>query len=198
MDHYESFDGRGFLFVDSFTVFRGSNGIQVVFRSSLHFGTPENRHYFFIFHFIKTSCRRMIQRNPQSFVVKLDQNVLEFSCSRRGRPQNAILVHKSNSLRFHRGTAKFIALIGKTSRRFEKLGPELLHKCSMDHYAKSYGGGFSIFFFIFDLGGSDWRAFPQKSLGPPKNGLKSQKGKKKTSIGFFVMVHRTSVQNFRI
>ena len=70
------------------------------------------------------------------------------------------------------------SVIGKTSRRFEELGPEILHRCSMGHYAKSYGGGFLTLFFIFDLGGSEWRAFPPKSLGPPKNGEKSQKIKK--------------------
>ena len=140
-----------FLLLDSFTVFRGSNGIQVVFRSSLHFGTSENRYYnVFFFHFFKTSCRRIIQgRTPQSFVVKLDQMVLEFSCSRRGRPQNAILVLKSSSLRFHRGTAKFIALIGKTSRRFNELDPENLHRYSMSHYEKTYGRGFFYFFIFF-------------------------------------------------
>ena len=42
-----------FLLLDSFTVFRGSNGIQVVFRSSLQFGTPENRYYNDFFHFFK-------------------------------------------------------------------------------------------------------------------------------------------------
>ena len=123
-----------FLLLDYFTVFRGSNGIQVVFRSSLHFGTPENRHHNAFFHFFKTICRHIIQeRNPQSFVVKLVQMVLEFSCSRRGRPQNAILVLKSSNLRFHRGTAKFIALIGKTSRCFNELDPENLHRCSILH-----------------------------------------------------------------
>ena len=170
--------GEVFLLLDPFTVFRGSNGIQVVFRSSLHLEPQKTGTTMFIFIFFKTSCRRIIQgRTPQSFVVKLDQIVLEFSCSRRGRPQNAILVLKSSSLRFHRGTAKFIALIGKTSRRFKELDPEILHRCSMGHYAKSYGGGFLIFFFIFDFGGSEWRAFPKKSLGPPKNGEKSQKVK---------------------
>ena len=118
-----------FLLLDSFTVFRGSNGIQVVFRSSLHFWTPETGTTMFFFIYIfKTICRHTIQgRNPQSFVVKLDQMVLEFSCSCRGRPQNAILVLKSSNLRVHRGTAKFIALIGKTSRRFNELDPCLLY-----------------------------------------------------------------------
>ena len=142
----------------SFTVFRGSNGIQVVFRSSLHFGTPENRHYNAFFIFSQTSCRCITQQTaPQNFVVKRVQLMLELSSSRRRRPKTAIFILKSSNLRVHRGTAKFIALIGKISRCFKELGAELLHRCSMGHYAKSYGGLFSIFQFIFDLEGSEFR-----------------------------------------
>ena len=108
-------------------------------------------------------------------MVKLDQLVLEFSCSRQRRPQNAIFILKSSSLRFHRGTAKFIAQTRNPSRRFEELDPETLHICSMGHYAKSDDWGGSIFFFIFDLEGSKLRAFVQKKLEPPKNGEKSRK-----------------------
>ena len=125
--------------------FGGPAGSKSYFEVVSILGPQKTGSTIFFFNFIKTSCRRIIQgRTPQSFVVKLDQMVLEFSCLRRGRPQNAILVLKSSSLRFHRGTAKFIALIGKTSRRFKELDPETLHKCSMDHYESFDGRGFSI------------------------------------------------------
>ena len=46
---------------------------------------------FFIFS--QTSYRRTMQRRTtQTFVVNIDQLVLEFSCSRQRMPQNAILV----------------------------------------------------------------------------------------------------------
>ena len=65
-------------------------------------------------------------------------------------------------------------LIGKTSRRFNELDPENLHRCSMGHYEKSEGGGFFIFCFIFDLEGSEYMALSPKDLGPPKNGKKKK------------------------
>ena len=63
MGHYESFGGRGFLLLDSFTVLRGSNGIQVVLRSSLHSGTPENRHYDVFFFFQAEDGIRDVERS---------------------------------------------------------------------------------------------------------------------------------------
>ena len=131
--------------------FGGPTGSKSYFEVVSILGPQKTGTTMFFFHFFKTSCRHIIQgRTPQSFVVKLDQMVLEFSCSRRGRPQNAILVLKSSSLRFHRGTAKFIALIGKTSRRFNELDPEILHRYSMGHYKKTYGRGF-LFCFLFSI-----------------------------------------------
>ena len=38
-------------------------------------------------------------------------------------------------------------LIGKSSRRFNELDPENLHRYSMSHYEKTDGRGFFIFFF---------------------------------------------------
>ena len=128
--------------------FGGPTGSKSYFEVVSILGPQKTGTTIFFFHFFKASYRHIIQgRTPQSFVVKLDQMVLEFSCLRRGRPQNAILVLNSSSLRFHRGTAKFIALIGKTSRRFKELDPENLHRCSMGHYATSYG----VFFLLFDF-----------------------------------------------
>ena len=190
-----------FLLLDSFTVCRGSNGIQVIFRSSLHFGTPKKRHYnAFILNFFKMSCRRIIQRTaPQNFVVKLVQLMFELlSSSRRRRPKNAIFLLRSSNLRVHRGTAKFIALIGKTSRRFNELDPENLHRYSMGHYENSYGGGFflkNVFSRFFggpsSFGGNAIYSDPSKSKI-------NKKGIKTSSIRFFVMTHRILVQFFRV
>ena len=99
MSHYTSFDGRWVFFLEYSTVFRGSNGIQAVFRSSLHSGTPENRHYNDLFFmFSQTSCRCIIQRKTlQTFVTTrlLTDALSSFSCHRR--PKNAIFVLKSSS-----------------------------------------------------------------------------------------------------
>ena len=186
MGHYKSFSGRGFFIAWLFYRFSGVQRDPSRFTKyrSVHFGTPENRHYDDFLHLSRKSCRHIIQgRTPRSFAVKLNQLVLEFSCSRQTRPQNAIFILKSSSLRFHRGTAKFIALIGKTSRRFNELDPEILHRYSMGHNKKTYGGGFLIFF-IFDLEGSEYTAFSQKDLGPRKNGEKGQKIKKPSPFVF--------------
>ena len=43
----------------------------------------------------------------------------------------------------------------------------------MGHYKKTYGRGF-LFFFIFDLEGSEYTAFSQNGLGPRKNGEKKK------------------------
>ena len=132
--------------LDSFTVFRGSNGTEIFLRSSLHRGTPETGTTMPFFIFSKTGCRGIIQgKTPPNFVVKLDQQVLEFSCSRQTRSENAIFVLESSSLRFHRGKARFIAQTRNPSRRFEEVDPEFLHRCSMGHDAKSFGGGFRFF-----------------------------------------------------
>ena len=84
-----------FSFLEYFTAFRGSNGIQVVPRRSLYFGTQGNQHYDASFHFFKYGLSRHNPgRAPQIFVVNLDQLVLEFSCSRQRRPENAISILK--------------------------------------------------------------------------------------------------------
>ncbi|CAM9748130.1 unnamed protein product, partial [Sphacelaria rigidula] len=80
-------------------------------------GTAENRYHGMIFTFSRTSCRRLSQgKTPENCVAKLDQLIPIFTCSRKGRPKNAVFILKSSSLRFHRGRAKFIALERKTSR----------------------------------------------------------------------------------
>ena len=158
--------------------FSGSNVIQVVLRSSLHFGTPETCTAIIFFIFSISSCRRIIERRtPQNLVAKLDQLVLELSCSRQRRPQNAILILESSRLRFHRGTARFIAPTRNPSRRLKEFEPEILHRCSMGHYSKSYRVFFH-FILVFDLEGPELRALVPKKLGPPKNGDKVNEKKK--------------------
>ena len=123
----------------------------------------------FSFILSKTSCRRIIQgRAPRSFVVKLDQLVLEFSCSRQRRPKNVIFILKSSSLRFHRGAAKFTAQTRRNSRRFEEF------------FAQMTNG---------------WR-YSWKT-GTPEKRWKKPKSKKTLFIESCVMTYRTSVQNFR-
>ena len=155
--------------------FGGPTGSKSYFEVVSILGPQKTGTTMLFLNFSKTSCRRITQRTaPQNFVVKLVQLMLELSSSRRRRPKNAIFLLKSSNLRVHRGTAKFIALIGKTSRRFNELDPEILHRYSMGHNKKTYGGGFLIFF-IFDLEGSEYTAFSQKDLGPRKNGEKKNK-----------------------
>ena len=68
MGHYESFGARDFSFLEYVTAFRGSNGIQVVLRRSLHFGTPENRHYDTFFHFFKNELStHNLRKDPTNF-----------------------------------------------------------------------------------------------------------------------------------
>ena len=125
-----------FYCFDSFTVFRGFNRNSSRFSKWSPLWDPRKWHYDSFFNFFsKMSCRRITQRTvPQTFVVRLVQLMLELSSSRRRRTKNAIFLLKSSNLRVHRRTANFIALIGKTSRRFNELDPENLHRYSMGHY----------------------------------------------------------------
>ena len=67
---HESFGGRGSFIDKTFTDFRGSIGFQVVFRSSLHSGTPENRNHDTLLHFFTNKLSPHNPRPPQKFEVK--------------------------------------------------------------------------------------------------------------------------------
>ena len=137
---------RFFHFLNILPLFGGPTGSKSFFDVVSILGPQKTGTTMLFFIFSNTGCRGTIQgRFPQIFVVNLDQLVLEFSCSRQRRSQNAIFILKSSSLRFHRGTARFIAQTRKTSRRFKELDPEFLHRCSMGHNAKSEGLGFLLF-----------------------------------------------------
>ena len=160
--------------------FGGPTGFKSYFEVVSILGPQKTGTTMIFFFFSKTICRRIIQRTaPQNFVVKFVQLVLELSFSRRRRAKNAIFILKSSNLRVHRGTAKFIALIGKTSRRFNELDPEILHRCSLGHYTKSHVCFFN--FFLYFRFRTVWieGICPQK-MGSPKNGEKSQKVKNLT------------------
>ncbi|CAM9412529.1 unnamed protein product, partial [Sphacelaria rigidula] len=89
----------------------GLTGSNSFFVSSLLSGIPEKRHCDFFFPFFsRMSCRRITQGSAPHFpVAKLEKLMLDSSCSRQTRPENAIFILKSSSLRFHRGTENFIA-----------------------------------------------------------------------------------------
>ena len=138
---------RFFHFLNMLPLFGGPTGSKSFFDVVSILGPQKTGTTILFFIFSEMSCRRITQgRIPRIFEVKLDRLVLEFSCSRQRRPQNAIFILKSSSLRFHRGTAKFIAQTRNPSRRFEELDPEFLHRCSTGHNAKSEELGFFIFF----------------------------------------------------
>ena len=155
MGHNESFGARGFIISWIFYRFLGVQRDPSRCSTSSPFWDPRKpalRWFFFIFS--NTGCRGIIQgRTPQILVVNLDQLVLEFSCSRQRRSQNAIFILKSSSLRFHRRTARFIAQTRNPSRRFEELDPEPLHKCSMDHHESFDGRRFSIAWLFYRFSG---------------------------------------------
>lgn len=124
------------------------------------------------FLFVKGSVAACPKEGPKNSVVEVDQVTLELSCSRQRRLQNDIVL-ESSALRCHRGTAEFIALIGKSSRRLEELDSEILRKHSIGHHANLNGRGFPIFFVVFDLGGSELIASsPEKAETPRKSEIK--------------------------
>ena len=76
-------------------------------------------------------------------------------------------------------------LIGKTSRRFKELDAEILHRCSMGHYATLNGVGFVYFFFTFSpfFGGPRYLGTSALHSDPAKSKIK-QKTKKSTPDDF--------------
>ena len=75
-------------------------------------------------------------------------------------------------------------LIGKTSRRFNELDPENLHRYSMGHYEKSNGGGFFTFW-LFSPFFRGPRFFGTNALhSDPSNSKINEKIKKPNSSDF--------------
>ena len=67
------------------------------------------------------------------------------------------------------------SLIGKTSRRFKELDPEILHRCSLDHYATFDEGGFSTFWLFRRFSGVPDFFGEMPSIQTPLNRKKKKK-----------------------
>lgn len=107
-----------------------------------------------------------------------------------------MLVPASSTWRCNCGTAKFIALIGETSRRFEEFDPEISLNCAMGHDA-TLSDRVSPFFTV--LRGSNWIEVPlRKKLGPPKNCEKVKKNDPPPASRSCLLTYETDVQRFRV
>lgn len=109
--------------------------------------------------------------------------MIEFLHSRQ-RPKNAISILESSSLWFRRGTARFIARTRKSSRRFLKLGPEILQTCFSDHHATSHQEDFSFFLLPFYRCATESKFHRKKR--DPRTTVESSEEKNKNKTSFKV------------